>query len=451
MGVGWLQLIYPGTLDRPQPAETPEEPEFPLGGKISLTNLTKSLNKSAGKTPVKKVLVIFGTRPEAIKLAPVITRLKDSPRFETQVAVTGQHRQMLDQVLSLFSLTPDYDLALMSPDQDLFDITLGVLGGLKNLLAEVRPDLVLVQGDTTTTLAAALSAFYYRIPIGHVEAGLRTRDKYRPYPEEANRRLVTILTDYHFAPTEVARANLLAEGVPPAAIYVTGNPVIDALKLVAARVQQERAFWFDYFSRHFHLNWAGRRLILVTGHRRENFGPGLENLCRALGDLVARHPDIQVVYPVHLNPRVQGPVWEILGGRPGADRVEESGSFQVQAPGGGRLVLLPPLAYAPFVFLLSQAYLAVTDSGGIQEEAPALGKPVLVVREVTERPEALQAGAVKLVGPNRERIVREAGELLNNSETYKKMARAVSPYGDGQAARRIVDLLEEKLPELRAK
>lgn len=383
-------------------------------------------------------------------MAPVIARLKDSPRFKTQVAVTGQHRQMLDQVLDLFGLTPDYDLALMSPDQNLFDLTVGVLAGFKNLLVEVRPDLVLVQGDTTTTLAAALSAFYHRIPIGHVEAGLRTRDKYRPYPEEANRRLVTVLTDYHFAPTEVARANLLAESVPPAAIYVTGNPVIDAIKLVAAKVRQERVPWLDYFFRQFHLDWQGRRLLLVTGHRRENFGPGLENLCLALGDLVALYPDIQVVYPVHLNPRVQGPVFEILGGRAGAGKVGKGGSLQMEAPGGGRLALLPPLPYAPFVFLLSQAYLVLTDSGGIQEEAPALGKPVLVAREITERPEVVQAGAARLVGLNREHIVREVGELLNNPETYKKMARAVNPYGDGGAARRIVDILEEKLPDLGA-
>jgi len=397
---------------------------------------------------LRKILVIFGTRPEAIKLAPVIARLKASPRFKTQVAVTGQHRQMLDQVLDLFGLTPDYDLALMSRDQDLFDLTMGVLAGLKGLLVEVRPNLVLVQGDTTTAWAAALSAFYHRIPVGHVEAGLRTGDKYRPYPEEVNRRLVTVLTDYHFAPTAGARANLLAEGVPPTAVYITGNPVIDALQQVASGLQGERGAWLDYFSQRFHLDWAGRRLLLVTGHRRENFGPGLENLCLALRDLLALYPDLQVVYPVHLNPRVQRPVFEILGGEAGAGGGGKGGGLGLQTPGGGRLALLPPLPYAPFVFLLSRAYLVLTDSGGIQEEAPALGKPVLVAREVTERPEVLQAGAARLVGLNREQIVRDIAELLDNPETYARMAQAVNPYGDGQAARRIVDILEEKLLDL---
>lgn len=394
---------------------------------------------------MKKVLVIFGTRPEAIKLAPVITRLQASPRFKTLLAVTGQHRQMLDQVLDLFGLTPDYDLALMSRDQDLFHLTVGVLEGLKPLLAEMRPDLVLVQGDTTTAWAAALSAFYHRIPVGHVEAGLRTGDPYRPYPEEVNRRLVAVLSQYHFAHNESARENLLAEGVPASAVYVTGNPGIDALKQVAARVLKEQGAWREYFVRRFRLDWRGRRLLLVTGHRRENFGSGLENLCRALGDLLARHPDLQVVYPVHPNPRVQGVVQAILGGPAGAAGAGEGGSPGSEAPGGGRLALLPPLPYAPFVFLLSQAHLVLTDSGGLQEEAPALGKPVLVAREVTERPEVLQAGAARLVGVNREQIVRQVTELLDNPETYARMARAVNPYGDGEAARRIVDILEEKL------
>ena len=375
---------------------------------------------------LKKILVIFGTRPEAIKMAPVVLRLKEAAAFQAKVAVTAQHRQMLDQVLDIFAIQPDFDLDIMSPDQDLFDITSRALLGLKEVLRQEQPDLVLVHGDTTTTLVAALAAFYLKIPVGHVEAGLRTRDKHRPFPEEINRHLAGVLTDYHFAPTPWARDNLLAEGVDPERIWVTGNTVIDALQIIADRVSQEQEHWEDYFAQEYRLSLAGKRLILVTGHRRENFGAGFENICWALRDVVESFPDVLVVYPVHLNPHVQRPVKEILG----------PVSNAAGAGPGGRLALLPPLEYAPFVYLLSQSYLVLTDSGGIQEEAPALGKPVLVMRDVTERPEGVWAKTVKLVGTDREKIFQEIKELLENPVSYQAMAQARNPYGDGQAARR---------------
>jgi len=303
---------------------------------------------------LKKVLIIFGTRPEAIKMAPVVLRLKAAATaFQTKVAVTAQHREMLDQVLDFFAIQPDFDLDIMSPDQDLFDITSRALLGLKEVLRQEQPDLVLVHGDTTTTLVAALAAFYLKIPVGHVEAGLRTRDKHRPFPEEINRHLAGVLTDYHFAPTPWARDNLLAEGVAPERIWVTGNTVIDALKIIADRVNQEQEQWEDYFARKHRLSLAGKRLILVTGHRRENFGPGFENICWALRDVVETFPDVLVVYPVHLNPQVQRPVKEILG---------PVSNDEAVGP-GGRLLLLPPLEYASFVYLLSQSYLVLTDWG----------------------------------------------------------------------------------------
>jgi len=380
---------------------------------------------------LKKILVIFGTRPEAIKMAPVVLRLQASAALEVKVAVTAQHRQMLDQVLEIFALRPDFDLDIMSPDQDLFDITSRALLGLKEVLRREQPDLVLVHGDTTTTFVAALAAFYLKIPVGHVEAGLRTRDKHRPFPEEINRHLAAVLTDYHFAPTPWARDNLVAEGVAPERIWVTGNTVIDALKIIADRVGRQQAQWESFFAKEYGLALAGKRLLLVTGHRRENFGPGFENICWALRDVVESFPDILVVYPVHLNPHVQRPVKEILG--------------PVSKGQGGRLALLPPLEYAPFVYLLSQSYLVLTDSGGIQEEAPALGKPVLVMRDVTERPEGVWARTVKLVGTDRKRIFQEIKELLENPDSYRTMAQARNPYGDGQAARRIVEVIEEIL------
>jgi UDP-N-acetylglucosamine 2-epimerase (non-hydrolysing) len=385
---------------------------------------------------VKKILLIFGTRPEAIKMAPVFLRLKASDAFQVKVAVTAQHRQMLDQVLDIFGIQPDCDLDIMSPDQDLFDITSRALMGLKEVLSREQPDLVLVHGDTTTTFVAALAAFYLKIPVGHVEAGLRTRDKHRPFPEEINRQLAGVLTDYHFAPTPWARDNLLAEGIAPERIWVTGNTVIDALKIIAGRVEAERNHWQSFFNQKYRLCLNGKRLILVTGHRRENFGPGFENICWALRDVVESFADVVVVYPVHLNPNVQRPVKRILA---------PVGNDSEKEPVGRRLFLLPPLDYAPFVYLLSQSYVVLTDSGGIQEEAPALGKPVLVMRDVTERPEGVWAQTVKLVGTDRSKIFHEIKELIEVPASYQTMAQARNPYGDGQAAQRIVEIIGQCL------
>jgi UDP-N-acetylglucosamine 2-epimerase (non-hydrolysing) len=384
---------------------------------------------------LKKILLIFGTRPEAIKMAPVFLRLKAAAAFGVKVAVTAQHRHMLDQVLDIFDIQPDFDLDIMSPDQDLFDITSRALLGLKKVLQEEQPDLVLVHGDTTTTFVAALAAFYLKIPVGHVEAGLRTRDKHRPFPEEINRQLAGVLTDFHFAPTPWARDNLLAEGVVSERIWVTGNTVIDALKIIAGRVEQEKGHWLSYFDQEFRLSLAGKRLILVTGHRRENFGPGFESICWALRDVVESFNDVVVVYPVHLNPNVQRPVRQILA------PISNDGGEGL----GGRLFLLPPLDYVPFVYLLSQSYVVLTDSGGIQEEAPALGKPVLVMRDVTERPEGVWAKTVKLVGTDRTTIFQEIKELLEVPASYQTMAQARNPYGDGQAAQRIQEIIGQFL------
>ena len=393
---------------------------------------------------MKKILIIFGTRPEAIKMAPVVLALKAEAAYEVKVVVTAQHRQMLDQVLELFRIRPDHDLNVMTANQDLFGITVRILEKLKEVLQREQPDLILVHGDTTTTFAAALAAYYLKIPVGHVEAGLRTRDKYQPYPEELNRRLTGALADYHFAPTPWARDNLLAEGVPAERIWVTGNTVIDALKIIAAQVTQEKERWAAYLLENFGLGLDGRRCLLVTGHRRENFGLAFRTICLALRDIAEHYGDVQVIYPVHLNPNVQQPVYEILGrdsgicdGKPGVSAV--------QVPGGGRITLLPPLEYAPFVFLMSQSTLILTDSGGIQEEGPALGKPVLVMREVTERPEGLWAGTVKLVGTGRKKIFSEVKELLDNPVSYQAMAQAQNPYGDGQAAQRIAQIVKQKL------
>jgi UDP-N-acetylglucosamine 2-epimerase (non-hydrolysing) len=395
---------------------------------------------------VKKILLIFGTRPEAIKMAPVALRLKEVGDLAVKIAVTAQHRQMLDQVLEIFGIVPDFDLDLMTPDQDLFDVTARVLLGLREVLKLERPDLVLVHGDTTTTLAAALAAYYCQIPVGHVEAGLRTRDKYRPYPEELNRHLTGVITDYHFAPTPWARDNLLAEGVPAEHIWVTGNTVIDALKIIQQQVEAEKDVWLQNLAQKYSLELDGRRLILVTGHRRENFGEGFENICLALRDLAGQYPDIHIIYPVHLNPNVQQPVYEILGSSD-ETRGATGAWWHTHIKDGGRISLLPPLDYAPFVFLMSRSYLVLTDSGGIQEEAPALGKPVLVMREVTERPEGVWAGTVKLVGPDRHRILAGVRELLENPDSYTAMAQARNPYGDGTAARRVVKVIIDLLTE----
>ncbi len=371
-----------------------------------------------------KILSIFGTRPEAIKMAPVVRELMRHPdRFVSRVCVTAQHRQMLDQVLNLFEIRPDHDLDVMRPGQDLYDVTSNVLLGLKPVLAAERPDLVLVHGDTTTTMTAALAAYYSRIPVGHVEAGLRTHNKFAPFPEEINRQVCGVLADLHFAPTEAARRNLLQAGVAADSIHVTGNTVVDALLSVSARIASEPALQKS-FAEQFRFLDAGKRLILVTGHRRENFGEGFENICRALAEIAGRHPDSEILYPVHLNPNVQEPVKRLLGG--GALR---------------NVHLIEPVDYLPFVYLMSRAYLIITDSGGVQEEAPSLGKPVLVMRETTERPEAVAAGTVLLVGTDRERIVAEAGRLLDDPSVYRQMSLAHNPYGDGRAAARIVDIL----------
>jgi UDP-N-acetylglucosamine 2-epimerase (non-hydrolysing) len=368
-----------------------------------------------------KVLCVFGTRPEAIKMAPLVKHLQHRAEFQTEVCVTAQHRQMLDQVLNLFEIKPEFDLDLMKPGQDLSDITAGVLQGLKGVLEQSQPDVVLVHGDTSTTFAASLAAFYQRIPVGHVEAGLRTGNLYSPWPEEANRKLTGVLTRWHFAPTEASRDNLLAEGVTPDKIHVTGNTVIDALLQVRDRIKNDAALQKS-FAKTFRFIDPAKRLILVTGHRRENFGEGFERICQALARIATTHADVQVVYPVHLNPQVQEPVQRLLGG---IDNVH----------------LIAPLDYLPFVYLMDRSTLILTDSGGIQEEAPSLGKPVLVMRDTTERPEAVAAGTVKLVGTDVARIVAQAQALLTDREVYKDMAHAHNPYGDGNACQRIAKAL----------
>jgi UDP-N-acetylglucosamine 2-epimerase (non-hydrolysing) len=362
-----------------------------------------------------KVLTVFGTRPEAIKMAPVVQALAAAPGIEARVCVTAQHRQMLDQVLTLFGITPDIDLDIMKLGQDLTDVTARILAGMRDVLAAERPDLLLVHGDTTTAMAAALAAYYARVDVGHVEAGLRTGNIYAPWPEEMNRAIVGRIARVHFAPTETARQALLAENVPDAAIVVTGNTVIDALLEVVARFQAQPELDEQMRARFDFLD--DRRMVLVTGHRRENFGAGFENICRALR-AIAEDNDVQVVFPVHLNPNVQEPVKRLLGDVRGVH-------------------LIDPQDYQPFVWLMQRSHLIVTDSGGVQEEAPSLGKPVLVMRETTERPEALAAGTVKLVGTDADVIRAEAGRLLQDAAAHAAMARAQNPYGDGKAAARI--------------
>jgi UDP-N-acetylglucosamine 2-epimerase (non-hydrolysing) len=369
----------------------------------------------------KKILLIFGTRPEAIKMAPLVKTLQAHKAFEVKVCVTAQHRQMLDQVLNLFDIQPDFDLNLMRPGQDLSDITSGVLLGLKPVLAQWRPDAVLVHGDTSTTFAASLAAFYQRIPVGHVEAGLRTGNLYSPWPEEANRKLTSVLAQWHFAPTATSRSNLLKEGVPSSAIHVTGNTVIDALLQVREKIVNSPQLR-QQFAQDFSFLDPRKRLVLVTGHRRENFGGGFERICQALTRIAKNHADVQVVYPVHLNPQVQEPVRRLLGDI-------------------GNIHLIEPLDYLPFVYLMDKSTLILTDSGGIQEEAPSLGKPVLVMRDTTERPEAVEAGTVKLVGTDADKIATEASTLLTDVQAYQAMAFAHNPYGDGQACQRIAQAL----------
>lgn len=363
-----------------------------------------------------KLLSIFGTRPEAIKMAPVVKELEKHPdRVESIVCVTAQHRQMLDQILSLFEIEPDVDLDLMEENQNLSSLTANAITSLTKVIAQVKPDLVLVQGDTTTAMAASLASFYLKVPIGHIEAGLRTRNRYNPFPEEINRRIISVLATYNFAPTQTAVGALLAEGFPEGSIYLTGNTVVDALLMTVKKNYQ--------LDLGIPLN--SDRLILVTAHRRESFGSPLENICIALRELAKRNPEVEIVYPVHLNPNVQEPVCRYLSGQE-------------------RVHLVAPLEYEKFVHLMNRSYLVLTDSGGIQEEAPVLGKPVLVMRQETERPEAVVAGTVKVVGTDTETIIAETEHLLRNRNEYEKMSRAISPYGDGHAAKRIVEIILAK-------
>jgi UDP-N-acetylglucosamine 2-epimerase (non-hydrolysing) len=363
-----------------------------------------------------KILTVFGTRPEAIKMAPVVNALYQTPGIENQVCVTAQHRQMLDQVLHLFDIRPEHDLNIMKPGQDLTDITANILLGLRSILKAQSFDMVLVHGDTTTAMAASLAAFYEKVPVAHVEAGLRTGNIYAPWPEEMNRSIVGRIAKLHFAPTQRARQNLLNEGVADESIQVTGNTVIDALQQVVDKIQTDAALKAQFLRQFSFLN-PSKRMVLVTGHRRENFGDGFERICTALV-LLSKRSDIQVVYPVHLNPAVQEPVRRILG----------------QAT---NVHLIEPQDYLPFVYLMTQAYLIITDSGGVQEEAPSLGIPVLVMRDTTERPEAVTAGTVKLVGTDQETILKETQLLLDDPSAYEVMSRAHNPYGDGKAADRI--------------
>jgi UDP-N-acetylglucosamine 2-epimerase (non-hydrolysing) len=371
---------------------------------------------------MKNILIVFGTRPEAIKMAPVVKALQSSQDFSVSVCVTAQHREMLDQVLDLFEIKPDYDLNIMQPGQDLFEVTSSVLLGMKKVLLKVNPDLLLVHGDTTTSMATSLAAYYLHVVVGHIEAGLRTHDIYSPFPEEVNRQITGRMTAYHFAPTEQARQNLLVEQVADEKIIVTGNTVIDAL-LSVVKKSKEMPFSDQLLNKlPFLVDIELTKIILVTGHRRENFGDGFEEICQALHDLAEMYPEVQIIYPVHLNPSVREPVNRIL-------------------TGVTNIHLIEPQDYLPFVKLMDASYLILTDSGGIQEEAPSLGKPVLVMRDNTERPEAVVAGTVKLVGANRDKIVEEVDCLLSDESAYKEMSKAHNPYGDGNAALRIVEFL----------
>lgn len=386
----------------------------------------------------KRVLLVFGTRPEAIKVAPLVKAFQQqADAFETVICVTGQHREMLDQVLRLFEIVPDYDLNIMKDGQDLYDITAKVLLGMRDVIKEVQPDVVFVHGDTTTSMASALAAFYQQIPVAHIEAGLRTHNIYSPWPEEMNRQITGRIATYNFAPTPLSKENLLKEGVKEETITVTGNTVIDALYLVVDKIKQDASLSGQLQEQ---LNNAGydtsrlnngRKLVLITGHRRENFGDGFVNMCNAIKTLTEKYPEVDFVYPMHLNPNVRKPILEIFG--------EEA----VSGTNGGErnIFFIEPLEYLPFVFLMEQSTLVLTDSGGIQEEAPGLGKPVLVMRDTTERPEAVDAGTVKLVGTNYDLIVREVSLLLDDEAYYRSMAQANNPYGDGQACERIIEFV----------
>ncbi len=379
---------------------------------------------------MKKILIVFGTRPEAIKMAPLVKELEaNSSLFDTKVCVTAQHREMLDQVLSIFSIHPAYDLNIMKEGQDLYDITSHVLLGIRNVLEEFNPDLLLVHGDTTTSTSSALAAFYKQIPVGHVEAGLRTGNIHSPWPEEMNRLLTARLTKLHFSPTLISKQNLLNENVDENNIFVTGNTVIDALYIVIKKIKDNTKLKNEIIEKISEAGYSfknNRKIILVTGHRRENFGEGFINICEAIREIALKYPNFDIIYPVHLNPNVQKPVYSML------QNIHN-------------VYLIEPTEYLSFVYLMERSYIILTDSGGVQEEAPGLGKPVLVMRNTTERPEALEAGTVKLVGTDRMKIVGELSELIDNEQSYLKMSRAINPYGDGQAAKRIVDILKNKL------
>ena len=383
----------------------------------------------------KKIMLVFGTRPEAIKMAPLVKEFQKYPdKFKTIVCVTGQHREMLDQVLHIFEITPDYDLNIMKQGQDLYDVTSRVLLGMRDVLLEVKPDVVLVHGDTTTSTAAALAAFYQQIPVGHVEAGLRTHNIYSPWPEEMNRQLTGRIATYHFAPTPLSKQNLVAENVKPEQIAVTGNTVIDALYMVVDKIKsnteldkelEEVLLRSGYDANRLS---DGKKLVLITGHRRENFGDGFISMCKAIQTLTQKYPDVDFVYPMHLNPNVRKPIHEVFG--------KDLSHL-------GNMFFIEPLEYLSFVYLMEKSTIVLTDSGGIQEEAPGLGKPVLVMRNTTERPEALEAGTVRLVGTDYDKIVNEVSALLENREYYERMSKAVNPYGDGKACERIVKVLSE--------
>ncbi len=384
---------------------------------------------------IKTILLVFGTRPEAIKMAPLVKKLQSEPeKFKTVVCVTAQHRQMLDQVLHIFDITPDYDLDIMKPNQDLYDVTSRVLVGMRDVLKEVQPDVVLVHGDTTTSTAAALAAFYQQIPVGHVEAGLRTHNIYSPWPEEMNRQMTGRIATYHFSPTPLAKQNLMHENVAESQILVTGNTVIDALYMVVDKIKNDETLQVELCESLLQSGYdtkrlnGSRRLVLITGHRRENFGDGFIAMCTAIRDLAAKYPDVDFVYPMHLNPNVRRPIHEVFG----EDLTLHTNLFFIE-----------PLEYLSFVYLMERSTIVLTDSGGIQEEAPGLGKPVLVMRDTTERPEALESGTVHLVGTNYDKIVSEVSTLLDDARAYEKMSKAVNPYGDGMASKRIADYLTD--------
>ena len=386
---------------------------------------------------MKKVMLVFGTRPEAIKMAPLVREFKKYPDvFDTIVCVTGQHREMLDQVLDIFDINPEYDLNIMQQGQDLYDITSKVLYGMRDVLDEAKPDVVLVHGDTTTSTSAALAAFYRQIPVGHVEAGLRTHDIYSPWPEEMNRQITGRIASFNFSPTPLSRKNLLDENVDDDKITVTGNTVIDALHIVVDRIKNDKGLSEELHSVLLSSGYDtnrlddGRRMVLITGHRRENFGEGFINICNAIKDLSAKYPDVDFIYPMHLNPNVRKPIHQVFGDNLNKIR---------------NMFFIEPLEYLSFVFLMEKSYLVLTDSGGIQEEAPGLGKPVLVMRNTTERPEALESGTVKLVGTDYEKIVTNVSRLLDDSRFYAEMSNAVNPYGDGYASERIVSFLKNHL------